>query len=546
MGNFTQTLSREQKLLLKRIDEVFDLYSINNDEQDRLIKMVKSNDEENLVVAETIIKNFVRDELAKGLNPDQASVFNGLIDYTENPVEDAAVLKGYAGTGKTFLINRVIEYIQVVQLDATIAVTAPTNKAVKVIHNASKKNKKATNAFYYEDVRYSSNHLVYSTIHKLLGLKEVITLTGEQTFKPDDNSRSQLSEFKYLILDEVSMLDDEICKEILKYSNRLKIIFLGDPCQIPPVKGHDPIPFKTNTGYNFKTFQLTQLMRQKDDNPIIDFAYAFRTNLTVKQPHPVLKTTLNRKKQGLYYIDFDTEKHTVRPLLTRYYKSKQYEKNSDYIKIIGWTNKTVTYMNNLVREILFGKNPDRFILGEKLVVQKSIFELTKTEHSEFWTVMFNTSEELTVYDIGIGEVWYKENTIKRCFKTYKLYVEAPSEDSQYPRDECVHVIHEDDYPKYQALLDDLKKRAILMKMPQPWVTYYNVLKWSANVAYNYAITAHKSQGSTYKNVLIMEDDLDFNQKTVERNRIKYTAYTRPTDKLYVVRKNEPVTLPVKT
>lgn len=44
----------------------------------------------------------------------------------------------------------------------------------------------------------------------------------------------------------------------------------------------------------------------------------------------------------------------------------------------------------------------------------------------------------------------------------------------------------------------------------------------------------------------MEDDLDFNQKTVERNRIKYTAYTRPTDKLYVVRKNEPVTLPVKT
>jgi len=538
-----QNLSEEQKLFLKRIDEVFDLYSINKDEHRRLIKMIESNDHENFVIAESIIRNFIRKELSKGLNPDQSVVFNGLIDFTENPIEDAAVLKGYAGTGKTFLINRVIEFLLVTEVDATVAITAPTNKAVKVLHVASKNNKKRVKSFYYDD-KYISTKVVYSTIHKLLGLKEIITPTGQQIFKPDGNNDSQLLNFKYLILDEVSMLDDDICKEILKYSSKIKIIFLGDPCQIPPVKGNDPIPFQTEPEYTFKTFQLTQLMRQKDDNPIIDFAYALRTNLTVKQPHPVLTTTFNRKKQGLHYIDFDTEKHTVRPLLTRYFKTKYYERNSDYMKVIGWTNKTVTYMNNLVREILFGKNPDRFILGEKLVVQKSIFKLTDNGHKKTWVVQFNTSDELTVVDIEIKDVWYTEEDINKQFKSYKLTIEYKNDNNECCYD-TINVIHEHDYPKYEKLLEELKARAVVIKMPKPWVIYYNVMKWSANVAYNYAITAHKSQGSTYKNVLIMEDDLDYNQKTVERNRIKYTAYTRPTDKLFVVRKNEAVTLPVK-
>lgn len=45
------------------------------------------------------------------------------------------------------------------------------------------------------------------------------------------------------------------------------------------------------------------------------------------------------------------------------------------------------------------------------------------------------------------------------------------------------------------------------------------------------------QGSTYKNVLILEDDINCNKKTVERNRIKYTVYTRASDKLFILRKN---------
>lgn len=340
------------------------------------------------------------------------------------------------------------------------------------------------------------------------------------------------------------MLEDDLCKNIMTYSDNLKIIFLGDPCQIPPVNSVDPIPFREHSDYNFKVFELNHIMRQKDDNPIVDLAYTIRTNLGDKQPIPELVTTLNSKDHGLKYIDSDTDKATIRPLLVKYFKTREYNEDSNYMKVIAWTNETVTYMNTVIREILFGSNLPRFIVGEKLIVQKSIFRRHKDNHNEYWSVVLNSSDELTVKSVNINEVLYQEGTIKERLKSYVLNVVNydPIENSYH--ESLINIIHEDDFSKYRRLLDNLKNKAIQLKRAQLWVLYYNVLKWSANVGYNYAITAHKSQGSTYQNVLVIEDDIDNNMKTVERNRIKYTVYTRPTDKLYVVRKNQKVTSPV--
>jgi len=56
------------------------------------------------------------------------------------------------------------------------------------------------------------------------------------------------------------------------------------------------------------------------------------------------------------------------------------------------------------------------------------------------------------------------------------------------------------------------------------------------VSYSYSITAHKSQGSTYNTTFVLEDDINVNIDVVERNRIKYTAYTRASNKLYVLKR----------
>ena len=69
-----------------------------------------------------------------------------------------------------------------------------------------------------------------------------------------------------------------------------------------------------------------------------------------------------------------------------------------------------------------------------------------------------------------------------------------------------------------------------------WLHYYNFLRRYADVNYSYAITAHKSQGSTYNTTFVLEDDINMNLDVVERNRIKYTAYTRASKKVYVLRR----------
>jgi exodeoxyribonuclease-5 len=83
----------------------------------------------------------------------------------------------------------------------------------------------------------------------------------------------------------------------------------------------------------------------------------------------------------------------------------------------------------------------------------------------------------------------------------------------------------------------MKLRAIQKKgKDKSWVIYYNFLRRYADVNYAYAITAHKSQGSTYNTTFVLEDDIDMNINIVERNRIKYTAYTRASKKLYVLKR----------
>jgi hypothetical protein len=50
--------------------------------------------------------------------------------------------------------------------------------------------------------------------------------------------------------------------------------------------------------------------------------------------------------------------------------------------------------------------------------------------------------------------------------------------------------------------------------------------------YGFAITVHKSQGSTYDNVFVDEQDLNINRNNTERNKLKYVAFSRPISGVY--------------
>jgi len=473
-------------------------------------------------------------KLVETLNKGQRETFFEILEFFAKPGSSQAfVLKGYAGTGKTYLIKKVVEWINLTQKNKNrIAITAPTNKAVQVLYNLSEfvtteHTEQAENLF---DADEKVNSITYSTIHKLLGLTETITAKGEQKFTAKQNDKNEILKYQYLIVDETSMLDDSLCIEIMKFSKEVKILFSGDPCQIPPVNRMDSLPFsQESTRYNFRRAELTEIMRQKGDNPIIAASFVLRNNLAVVQPIQVLKTTLNEKDQGIIYLDAATARDKVKPLLNEYFKCPAFERDANYAKVLAWRNKTVDYMNAIIRELLYGKDIPVYVVGEKLIANKPIFERNG--------IIFNNSEELKILKVETRKEKFYEKSYSLDALVYKITVEAFDPIGREMIEKRITVIHEDSQADYQTLLASVKEKAIRASLKDIWVSYYNIEKWSANVKYNYAITCHKSQGSSYTNVFLMEEDLDFNRKVVERNRIKYTSYSRPTDRLFILRHN---------
>jgi len=543
--------SRVAPLWKKRTAEYLKRKLITMDQMLTLNKMIDSKDLDSRNLFLEVVAQILKENLVIGLNDGQKKAFEQIVDYTSLPfpgfLDEGAeafpqgfVLKGYAGTGKTFLIKRVIEYICNTDTNAKIAIGAPTNKAVQVLYKSSGANATGHKGYVFEDIFDKNARIVYSTIHKLLGLKETITDKGEQLFLEDSMNDSELSKFSYLIVDEVSMLDDDLCKKIMQYSDRIKIIFMGDPAQIPPVKRKDALPLKNpqDHSYRFLYGELTEIMRQQGEHPIVDASFAIRTSLHDPEPLTDIKTQLNDKGHGIIRIDLSTEKDKIKPILKQYFDTPDFAENNDYMRVIAWKNATVDYINSVVRELIYGKNPERFIVGEKLIAKKPISEKLKSDkdHSwDYWKVVYPTSEELTVEEVFEDYITIEEGEFKLKVKVYELDVSSVNVFTGSVISRYINVIHEDSEIAYKNLLEKARQKAMSTKKGIDWVIYFNLMKWSAEVMYGYAITAHKSQGSTYKNVMIMESDVDANNKIVERNRIKYTAYSRATDVLFVVK-----------
>ena len=241
------------------------------------------------------VKNYVPKIDLSLLNTDQKQAFDALVDYIlDKDDKDVYVLKGWAGTGKTFCVSMLVRYVlEVVHSKKKwykVAVTGPTNKSVRVI----KKTAGIVN-----------NRVTFQTIHKMLGLTERITADGQQEFVNQGDFVPPIYSMKLLIIDEVSMLNDELFLEIIKYREQLKIICMGDPAQIPPVGKHDCIPFRDELKdfYSIKTLELKKIMRQKENNPIIDTSILIRSDLGNPSIEMDNISRTNSKGEGIEFMN---------------------------------------------------------------------------------------------------------------------------------------------------------------------------------------------------------------------------------------------------
>jgi exodeoxyribonuclease-5 len=468
----------------------------------------------------------------ESLNSDQKTAFEDLRDFICDKGDDSVyVLKGWAGTGKTYcvsvLVRYVLEVIHPTHNWYRIAVTGPTNKSVRVIKKTS---------------GLKNPRVSFQTIHKMLGLTERITKEGVQEFVNQGDFQPKIKTVKLLIIDEVSMLNDDLFQEVLKYRDKIKIICMGDPAQIPPVGKPDCIPFREElaAGYRIKTLNLKQIMRQKKDNAIIESSVAIRSELgRAKNPvEPITK--LNEKGEGIEFLNLNIPetRKGFSEILRRYFVTDEFKKDSEYAKIIAWRNKTVATMNDVIRKVIYGDEAlgSKILVGEKLIANNPIIQGE--------SIVLNTNDEFSVdsFVIDSDDLRYKTSDhpdaepFPITLKYYETVVSYLDDEDETVRVN-IQILHEDSEMDFKKLANLLKLRAIEKKgKDKSWLVYYNFLRKYADVNYAYCTSAHKSQGSTYNTTFVLEDDIDMNWDVVERNRIKYTAYTRASRKLYVLKR----------
>ncbi|MGD9545803.1 MAG: ATP-dependent RecD-like DNA helicase [Methylocystis sp.] len=175
--------------------------------------------------------------------PEQDQALTGVARWLETPgARQVFRLFGYAGTGKSTLARHLAEHV-----DGDVAFAAFTGKAALVMRSKGCKDARTIHSLIYRPT-------------------ETETETEEPSFVLNDDSDA--AHAKLIVIDECSMVDEELGRDLLSFGK--KVLVLGDPAQLPPVKGGG---FFTEAEPDV---MLKEVHRQAADNPIIRLSMAIR------------------------------------------------------------------------------------------------------------------------------------------------------------------------------------------------------------------------------------------------------------------------------
>nr|DAM84362.1 MAG TPA: ATP dependent DNA helicase [Caudoviricetes sp.] len=439
-------------------------------------------------------------------NAQQIDALNEMDRFMKSN-ETSMTLSGYAGTGKTSLMEMIAKKGQ--KQNRPVMFCATTNKAAAVLND-----------------RVSKAGFKASTLNKVFGIN--VEVDSSKAY----NARNLVNVLKdvdimpgtTIIIDEASMINEEnykILNDIAK-EHRLKIIYVGDEAQLAPVN-EDKISkvFRNGEG---KVIRLTQVERT-DDNAILKEATAIRNG------EPLSKiSSFNSKGEGVAYIA-PQHQDAINEVIDKYVKGLK--QNPNYFRILAYTNKAVTAYNNQVRELLGYDSPIphvgepmtgyanwgyewrsksyRFINSESYKVTQVGRPTTVQTRLDNGTPVVMQAVPITLED-SLGNIDtfnfmdIKNNAQNRqsamilANEKKKLWNEARR---AYGREAKAEV-----YAKINAI------DSFLFVNDNIEDNSHNLLQ-AKTIDFGYALTIHKSQGSTFTHVLM--DDVDVSRASMSGN-----------------------------
>lgn len=444
-------------------------------------------------------------------NKEQTNALN-MLDAFGASDELFFTLSGYAGTGKSTIVKQFIDDYKADKEKKyrRVAVSAPTHKAKKVVSRTTK--------------------LPGLTIQAILGLRPNTDLDNFKISNPqfDVKAEAKIGDYNLIVIDESSMLNGDLFDLIIKKAREAgtKIVFMGDSAQLPPVK--ERIAKVFNSPEIQKTAHLTKVERTADSNPLMFIYDAIRNNLDSLDPF-IHRTALTSTGDG---IEFTDSVDAMLDKAVQLFTDQEFTKNGNYVKLITWTNDSVANWNSKIRENIHGKDVPQLIVGEPIFGYKTL--------SDFDNIIIENGAD------------YKVAELRRGVNTYGFngyFIKLTDVDDSSTTQELFVLDHTDEVSvknflnKHNTLLTAAKTATIGKARGKAWAAYYDFKKSTLlmstiqidgdaiakDIDYGYAITGHKSQGSGYQNVLISENNIDLNSDIIERNKLKYVAFSRATN-----------------
>ena len=330
------------------------------------------------------------------------------------------LINGSAGTGKTtiiistivnILISQILEKINEVRklvnnnywdkLDflPNFIIGAPTNKAKDVLINKYNSYIDTLQDEFIIDklliIKILEHNIIFLTVSQILSINRVINELGEEEFTKG-NDKKILEKYKKPAFEKTTIIIDE-CSMIDTNTSRLlsliicPIIYIGDYCQLPPVKEDISPTFEIQNNTSLITITLKKVERCKNDitqiaNKLRDKIYDSTLDFNLLKHISTDLIVYNKKfsKWIESYVN-DIKKKQIDILQIIENKkndnqsTNQSTNNQTYDTMaLGWTNKCTSYLNKKIRSQLFEniKNIDDIyiIKGDKLLIKSPYYK----------------------------------------------------------------------------------------------------------------------------------------------------------------------------
>lgn len=455
------------------------------------------------------------------LNQQQLEALESIRNFMDSTEDSVFLLKGYAGTGKTTLLVEILKMAASKKIQCQVM--APTGRAAKIIRD--KIGIEAT------------------TIHKgIYAFNELKELKDDKGFRLYYPLKINSGTHPLCIIDEASMISSMISKheiyqcgtdillnDLLTYAapnSGGKIIFIGDPAQLPPVGDAHSMAFNieylNSLGLNVKSYELSQVMRQGN-------------SAILKNASMVREKLHNELFNQLEYELKEDEVEIVQDIAKEFCSRYNVNSNENPV-VITFSNKQAANYNQNIRNILFPGSQTVCSKDILLCVSNNYAHQETLYNGDFFRVV-TVHPDIIQRDIPVYVEQAGSKIIKKTTLTFQA-VEIQTSNAQIIPCYLITTLLYNKAPRLDisevnALYVDFKIRHPQLKEGSDEFLnrlhndpFFNAVQ----AKYGYAITGHKSQGGEWDDVFVDFSGQDGNS-TLSLRWI-YTVTTRAKKHLY--------------